>query len=366
MREGQEFTDLVDEIYDVGLAPHLWTNVLTSIRDFVGAQVCGLVSKDAASKLGSIQHQVGADPHYITAYAKTYSKLDYLDLMPSPGRIVSIPELVPYDEYRKGRFYQEYLRPQGWADAAMVTLEKSGSSCGVALVTIPRGVVDDSIRQRVALIAPHLGRALRISNAIEIKQSEATTFAKALNSLSASMLLVDGNGRIVHANAAGQDMLHEGDVLRSIGGRFATCDPRVDQILFKSFAAPADVGAKAIALPLMTQGGERYVVHVLPLTSGNRRAAGLTYTAVAAMFVCKVALESPADVMAQVYSLTPAEQRVLQAIVEVGGVPETARALGIAETTVKTHLYRLFDKTGVGRQADLVKLVASFSNPLVD
>ena len=53
------------------------------------------------------------------------------------------------------------------------------------------------------------------------------------------------------------------------------------------------------------------------------------------------------------------------AIVEVGGVPETAEALGVAETTVKTHLYRLFDKTGVSRQADLVKLVAGFSNPLV-
>jgi DNA-binding CsgD family transcriptional regulator len=33
-------------------------------------------------------------------------------------------------------------------------------------------------------------------------------------------------------------------------------------------------------------------------------------------------------------------------------------------TTVKTHLGRLFEKTGVGRQADLVKLVAGYSMPL--
>jgi DNA-binding CsgD family transcriptional regulator len=33
---------------------------------------------------------------------------------------------------------------------------------------------------------------------------------------------------------------------------------------------------------------------------------------------------------------------------------------------VKTHLGRLFEKTGTSRQADLVKLVAGFSNPLVD
>jgi hypothetical protein len=33
--------------------------------------------------------------------------------------------------------------------------------------------------------------------------------------------------------------------------------------------------------------------------------------------------------------------------------------------TVKTRLGLLFQKTGVGRQADLVKLVAEFSNPFL-
>jgi hypothetical protein len=48
---------------------------------------------------------------------------------------------------------------------------------------------------------------------------------------------------------------------------------------------------------------------------------------------------------------------------EVGGVPEVAEALGVAETTVKTHLSRLYQKIGVRRQADLVKVVAGFTNP---
>ena len=47
-------------------------------------------------------------------------------------------------------------------------------------------------------------------------------------------------------------------------------------------------------------------------------------------------------------------------------MPETAEALGIGEATVKTHLHRLFGKTGTSRQADLVKLVAGFSSPLVN
>jgi DNA-binding CsgD family transcriptional regulator len=52
------------------------------------------------------------------------------------------------------------------------------------------------------------------------------------------------------------------------------------------------------------------------------------------------------------------------AIVEIGGVPEVAPVLGISETTVKTHLQRIFDKTDTNRQPDLVKLVAGFTSPL--
>ena len=118
---------------------------------------------------------------------------------------------------------------------------------------------------------------------------------------------------------------------------------------------------------MTARNGEPYVAHLLPLTSGARRGAGAPYSAVAALFVRRAALNipSPPEVIARTYNLTPTELRVLMAIVEVGGVPEVAEALGVAETTVRFHLRRLFEKTGTHRQADLVKLVASFSNPLI-
>jgi DNA-binding CsgD family transcriptional regulator len=85
------------------------------------------------------------------------------------------------------------------------------------------------------------------------------------------------------------------------------------------------------------------------------------------LFVHKASLETPSapEVIAKTYKLTPSELRVLLGIVEVGGVADTAEALGIASGTVKTHLLRVFAKTGTRRQAELVKLVAEFSNPLV-
>jgi len=49
--------------------------------------------------------------------------------------------------------------------------------------------------------------------------------------------------------------------------------------------------------------------------------------------------------------------------VEVGGAPEVAEAFGISVNTVKSHLQRIFSKTGASRQADLVKLLSGFASP---
>ena len=77
-------------------------------------------------------------------------------------------------------------------------------------------------------------------------------------------------------------------------------------------------------------------------------------------------MHSLPELIARSYQLTPMELRVLLAIVEVGGAPEVAELLGIATSTVKTHLSRIYEKTDTKRHADLVKLVAGFSGPLLD
>jgi DNA-binding CsgD family transcriptional regulator len=84
------------------------------------------------------------------------------------------------------------------------------------------------------------------------------------------------------------------------------------------------------------------------------------------VFVRKAALDlpSPPEAVAGQFKLTPAEVRVLFAVVEIGGVPEVAPVLGISEQTVKTHLHRIYEKTATRRQADLVKLVASYAGTL--
>jgi DNA-binding CsgD family transcriptional regulator/PAS domain-containing protein len=279
---------------------------------------------------------------------------------------------MPYSEFQETRFYNEWVKPQGLVDFVSAVLDKSATTAAMfGVFRYERdGVVDDEARARMQLIVPHIRRAVLIGRLIDLKAAESASFADTLDGMSSGLCMVDGAGRIVHANAACRRILDAGDPLFTLEGRIAARDNRADQALQEVFAAArsgdAAVGTRCISVPLTAQNGTHHVAHVLPLTSGARRSAGRSYSAAAAMFIRRAALEpmSTPELIAKTYRLTPTELRVLLAIVEVGGVPDVSAVLGIAETTIKTHLRRVFVKTGADRQADLVKIVAGFASPL--
>jgi DNA-binding CsgD family transcriptional regulator len=230
--------------------------------------------------------------------------------------------------------------------------------------------VDGEVKRRVRLVVPHIRRAVLIGRLIDLKTVEATTLSGIFDNLATGMCLVDATSRIVHANVAGHSLLLEGDPLRSASGRLEAVDTHINTELREIFlnAGEGDlaIGNKGIALPMMNGHGARYVAHILPLNTGLREKTANNSDAVAAVFIQKANIEglAPPEIIAKAFKLTPTELRILLAIVEVGGAPEVAVALGIAESTVKTHLGRLYEKTGAKRQADLVKIFASYTTPL--
>jgi DNA-binding CsgD family transcriptional regulator len=376
MRDAEQLGRLVGLLYDAALDAALWPDALVGVNSFVGGSGGGLHVRDVVRRTGKVHYEVGTEPSYSKLYFEKYAKLDPMSaayFFLSAGEVTSNSLLIPHSEFVETRFYKEWVQPQGWIDNVLVMLEKSSTIQAEHVVFRSErdGIADEPSRQRMRLLVPHIRRAVLIGDVIDLKSAEASTFADALDGLSAGMFLVDDSARIVHANANGHAMLAANDFLRAAGGRLIVSDGQTDQALREIFAAAADggdaaIGIRGIAVPLSGRDGECYVAHVLPLTSGARCRAGTNYAAVAALFVHKAALDtpSPPEVIAKAFGLTPSELRVLLGIVEVGGVSETALALGIAETTVKTHLHHLFCKTGTSRQAELVKLVAGYSNPL--
>jgi DNA-binding CsgD family transcriptional regulator len=371
VNEAEEVSLLIGEIYDASLDPALWPTVFATATKYIGGSAAHLSARDMVGRNSYGYFNSGHDPRFLDLYHEKYFKINpifptvvFFDV----ERTLSIPDCLPYEEFCQSQFAREWVIPQGYIDIAISNIEKSATGCTIFTVLrgFTDGLADDEFRRRFGLIVPHVRRALLIGNVIDRHRVEAAALADSLDTLISGMFIVSGTGRIVHANASGYAMVAEARVLRAPDGRLTAIDPAVDQALLDIFTAAENgdtaLGRRGVAVPLKARDDERYVAHVLPLTSGARRKAGISYGAVAAIFVRKAGLDlpSPPIVIAQEFQLTPAELRVLFSIIEMDGVSEVAQVLGIAEATVRTHLHRLFEKTGTGRQADLVKLVAGY------
>ncbi|MEQ1522241.1 MAG: helix-turn-helix transcriptional regulator [Aestuariivirga sp.] len=378
MQESEQVSALIGGIYDTVLDPGLWPPVLKSLSGFVGGAASALYAKDPVGKGGAVFHDDGGIPqHYHQLYFEKYIKLDpsstaqFCFELEEP---FATADFMPYNEFLETRFYKEWGKPQQLVDHIAATLDKSAA--GMALFGVFRherhGLANDETRRRMRLVVPHVRRAVLIGRVMEFKSTEVAAFADTLDSLAAGVFLVDVERRVMHANAAGFALIAASDIVQVADGRLSLMDPEFMQallgVLAAGIGADASPAGQTVARALVARDGTRYAANILPLASGLRRRAGATYKAVAALFIHAATLEPapPAAVIARTWKLTPTELRVLLAIVEVGGVPDVAVALGIAETTVKTHLSHLYAKTGTHRQVDLVKLVAGFSSPLLD
>jgi DNA-binding CsgD family transcriptional regulator len=372
------FAEVVDDLYDAALDAELWPGALRNLAEFTGGCAAALVYKDLGSKSGDVLHQHGAAQRFVDLYHERYWRLDPLTplLFFPTGRPIVTADVMPVDEFRDGPFYREWAVPQGFGEAINLLLDRSATTTTFLSLIIRRGDEDgiDEAKLRTTRIAPHVRRAALVGQTIAAKASQADAFAGMLDGLSSAIFQLRADRRILHANFAARALLSAGDPLVSTGGKLAARNRQADVALAATLGAAGrgggpETSGKGASLALATAAGDCYLAEVLPITSGARRMAIDTPSAVAALVVRKASLElraSPPELLARHYRLTPTELRVLLAIVEAGGIRETAESLGIAETTAKTHLAHLYAKTGASRQADLVKLVAGFASPLLN
>ena len=377
MRADSELLILIGRIYDAVLDSELWPTVLANSAHFVGGSASALFLKDSVHKTQNNIFTWNYSSEYTQKYLDQYINLDpftsaqfFFDV----EEVISLGDIMPHSDFHRTRFYLEWVRPQHWCDAIAATLDKSATSYAAFSVIRHEqdGIVDEFARERMKLVVPHVRRAVLISKLLDMHKIEASRLVDTLDGLVSAVFLVDARGRIVHANTAGHLLIAQGTVLRGMGGKLQAADPTANRTLgnaiANSDAGDQVAGATDVTFSLPAKNGQPYLAHVLPLTSGARQLAGAAYSAVAAVFVraAVLTLPLPPEIIAKTFKLTPSELRVLLAIVEVGGAPEVAEALGVSLATVKTHLQHLFAKTGVNRQADLVKIVAGFANPIME
>ena len=373
----ERLSELIGGIYDCVLDPANWEKALTDITGefrFHNA-ILGVLRMDTGNSILGAAVGVEAEP---LAQAIAMGP-EVVAAWGGPERIQELPldepvvwsKVVGIQAQRESRYFREWVQPQGLFDAAAIGIVRDHSMVGN--VAFGRhsavGRIGNAELDGLRVLAPHFRRAVTIGNFFEMKTIEVTTLAAALDALSPAIVMVDERLEVVHANAAARLMLASRAPVRLDKGTLALAATASQDALARAVRDAARdaiaLGAKGIAIPVPGPDGRPYVVHVLPLGYGRMRH-GLAPRATAVLFISAAgaAPRMPSDAIALLYDLTPAERRILELIVAGRTRAEIARTLGIAASTAKTHLLRLFDKTGCKRQADLVRLAARLAAPV--
>jgi DNA-binding CsgD family transcriptional regulator len=368
--ESVALSALIGDIYDAAMDPSLWKRALGNTCAFVGGHSAVLFWHDAATERSEALHLFNEDPHYNRLYFEKYLTMN--PVFPAatfmePGVVHTTNDIIPQQELVKTRFYKEWIEPQGIIDAIAVNLEKGAARSSLLNIRMDAtyGFADAEALRRTRLVVPHYQRAVAIGRLFDQGKAVEAALTETLDHVEASVFLVGADGRIVLANAPAREMLDDGSLLRAGNNHSLTAVvPEANRMLRDIFMAAetgdVSVGARGVAIPLSASSQDRWFAHVLPLTTGQRQKTGEMYSAVAAVFVRKSALENtpPLEKIAKLYKLTASEVRVLDAVLKVGSVKAMAEMLGISQSTVKTHLHNVFRKSGTRRQSDLVKLIA--------
>jgi DNA-binding CsgD family transcriptional regulator len=222
----------------------------------------------------------------------------------------------------------------------------------------------------LTLLSPHVCRAVAISDALSLKTIRSEALEATLNALVSGVYLTDRYGRVVYMNRAAERQVKVSNALRIEHDRLAPVDRTARVAIKKAIAdATADetatpTGGVSLALPDGESAG--LVATILPLTRGKRQNLCGAFAATAAIFVQDpvVVPPFPGEAFAKLYGFTGGELRVLLAMAPGLGVKEAAEVLGIGETTAKTHLQRIYQKTGTAKQTELMHLFMSSAPPV--
>jgi len=358
------FGAVIGAIYETALDPLAWPAALEGIRTAVGGTATWIATHYPDQIRSVYQIEVGTDPawqqklrdHYVAA-----SPFMGVTHHVRRGDIVAVGDVIGYDEFTAGRFYREWAAPQGWPDIIMAVAAKARDRFSWLGICLPARASPEQ-KLIVAALLPHVTRALRISDVLEERDQRAADLLAAVERMASGMILIDAQRVVRGINAAARRISGDVEGLSISNGRLILTDPTLAAAIEACAEGRADTGGVSVLLD--RQGGEHGIAaHVMPL---SRRIGDASTDAIAALFLTDPVQQGqpPMDSFVARYGLTPSETRVLLAMLEGKSPRAIAIAQGVSMPTVRTHLSRLYAKTGTDGQAAVVRLATSLTRPV--
>lgn len=368
----ETLSSIIGDIYDCVLNPDGWPNVLTRVTQTLDAAYTVIALAGISENRVRLTAQSPWDIERMRAL-QDYSFDEIPGLKATVVGDIDTPlsalSTMSESELQLTPFFRDWAEPQGLRNAVHIKFAHTSDRMGLlgCVTRMDRDIVTADEQRFLALLSPHLRRASLIGDLLDNARVKAHLFRDALQNLAVPVVLTDAAGSILYANASAEQMFAaDGPILRR-DKTIQAQNPLIGGALLQAIASTASdisLGSKGIGLPVSATGKPPAVAYVLPLSQGTMRAA--FRPACAAVFVSTTTSASPLPeaVLTTLFELTPAEARVFMMIGSGMSPAKSALSLGVSENTLKTHLNRIYAKTGKSRQADLVKLVSEISSPL--
>lgn len=230
-------------------------------------------------------------------------------------------------------------------------------------------------------------------------ESDPWLALEVLDLLSLAIAVAEDNGKAVFINRSARKLLNASEVLSLSGERIVTNSVQETAILLGMIRKAADVtmalpprgkppagpvsandDIDPAAAPVDEEGGEfakqlSRASSVLSVPRGCEKRPCLIFVLPLSWSVSPRTVHRPvsvlfivdpdesgqigADLLREIYGLTPAEARLTQGILFGQSLQEFADAAEVSINTVRTQLKQVFAKTGTRRQVDLMRVLMS-------
>jgi DNA-binding CsgD family transcriptional regulator len=369
---GQDLVlDLVGSIYDAALDAQLWPDILNRIGDAVGGPQVVFGIYDPANGLVNM-HAPRTDPEImrkLADWAPTNLSLPCIASFP-PGEAFNGADVIAPDDFSRTAIYQNWWQPAGFSTAPLVTNLFAGSAASGHFAShrpLNRSPFDDSQTHLFAALARHVVRAMALQRRLHHLTIANDSTLNDLDGLARGFLLVDAEARLLFVNRAARALLDARDGLRLDAGALSASDVdgrRTLRRLIASCAGAAGAATDPWGDILLRRRAGRLPLDVIVTPIRPETAmASIPWTfpqrAVAIVLVSdpETEIQTRVESLSDRFGFTPAEATFALEIIKGDGRRAAADRLGITVGTARSHLSKIFDKTGVTRQAELVRLL---------
>lgn len=376
---GPEFSDFIGEIYQAGLEPERWPDVLKRISATFDADLACIYTpvvnqpEQALYITHNFDKSAEADfrayYHRIDAWTQAALERDiYIQ-----GYVTFGESLISPRDLHRTEFFNDFCKPHGleWIVTTALFDGRTDPHTPATHMTFTRhpdhGAFGAEQSQLIQQLAPHVRRALLTHWRLTEARLQRDVRDAVLGRLGYGLAVLDPGGRVLHLNAAAERTVRAGSGLSIQGGRLAVDNP-ADQEALGKMIREASLGVGGGMCVERRKDGETpgrpYCLSASPLQEGasmeELTPLGLMPQPGALLLIHdpdQVRAKDAFELFLDHHRLTPAEARVLRLLLRDLAPKQIAAHLNVAVRTVRTQLSSLFHKTGTRNQRELLNAV---------